>query len=56
MMERILQIVRRLMGMPDYAGYLRHLRSCHPERPVPSEREFFREWLEARYNGVSRCC
>jgi uncharacterized short protein YbdD (DUF466 family) len=56
MIERLITMIKRITGMPDYAGYVKHLRSCHPERPVPGEREFFREWLEARYNGVSRCC
>ncbi len=53
----ILRTVRRIAGMPDYQAYLEHLRACHPERPVPSEREYFEEYTEARYgSGVSRCC
>jgi uncharacterized short protein YbdD (DUF466 family) len=27
--------------MPNYEAYLEHLRSCHPECPVPSEREYY---------------
>jgi uncharacterized short protein YbdD (DUF466 family) len=43
--------------MPDYAGYLAHMIERHPEcRPV-SEREFFDQYVNARYgNGASRCC
>ncbi len=55
--DRLLRAVRRIAGMPDYQAYLEHLRVCHPDRPVPTEREYFAEYTEARYGaGVSRCC
>jgi uncharacterized short protein YbdD (DUF466 family) len=56
MLQKMLQAIRRVVGMPDYQGYVEHLRLCHPERPIPTEREYFEEWMEARYHGVSRCC
>ena len=53
----IASAVRRISGMPDYPAHLEHLRRCHPERPLPSEREFFEEYLRARYaDGPTRCC
>jgi uncharacterized short protein YbdD (DUF466 family) len=49
--------IRRIFGMPDYAGYVRHLRACHPEAPVPTEKEFFSQYVTARYgDGPTRCC
>ena len=43
--------------MPDYAAYVAHLERCHPGRPVPSEREFYLEYVRARYgDGPTRCC
>jgi len=49
--------VRRVAGMPDYEAHLEHLRRCHPERAVPSEREFYEEFVRARYaDGPTRCC
>ncbi len=49
--------LRRVIGMPDYAEYLRHLEQRHPEWPVPSEREFFELYLRSRYgDGPTRCC
>ena len=49
--------LRRVAGMPDYAGYVGHLRRCHPERPIPTEREFFAEYVATRYgDGPTRCC
>jgi uncharacterized short protein YbdD (DUF466 family) len=54
---RALQALRRIAGMPDYAAYVEHLRRRHPERPVPSEREFYDEYVRARYEGgPTRCC
>jgi uncharacterized short protein YbdD (DUF466 family) len=48
---------RLVCGVPDYEGYVAHLRRLHPERPVPSYEEFFAERQSARYGaGRSRCC
>jgi uncharacterized short protein YbdD (DUF466 family) len=56
-LEGVLQVVRRIAGMPDYAAPLEHLRRCHPERPVPSAREFYESYVRARYgDGPTRCC
>jgi uncharacterized short protein YbdD (DUF466 family) len=55
--ETVLRVVRRIAGMPDYAAYVEHVRRCHPERAVPDEREFYDEFLRARYEGgPTRCC
>lgn len=52
-----LAAVKRLLGMPDYRAYVAHLRSHHPDRPVPTEREFFDEYVRTRYaDGPNRCC
>jgi uncharacterized short protein YbdD (DUF466 family) len=56
-LERVLRVVRRIAGMPDYAAHVEHLRRCHPERPVPSRRQFYDDFLRARYaDGPTRCC
>ncbi|MFN8652276.1 MAG: YbdD/YjiX family protein [Gemmatimonadales bacterium] len=55
--QQLLTVLRRVAGMPDYAAYVEHLRTCHPEAPVPTEREYFADYTQARYgSGVSRCC
>ena len=52
-----LQTLRRVAGMPDYAAHLEHVQRCHPDRPAPSEREFFEQYLRSRYgDGPTRCC
>lgn len=53
----LLSAIRKIAGMPDYPAYLEHLRRCHPERAVPSEREFYEEFVRSRYaDGPTRCC
>ncbi len=55
--SRLLRALRRIAGMPDYAAHLEHLRRCHPDRPVPTQREFYEAFVEARYaDGPTRCC
>ena len=54
---RLLPALRRLFGMPDYAAYCEHLRAHHPDRSLPTEREFFDQFVRARYgDGPTRCC
>ena len=55
--QRAVQTARLSCGVPDYDVYVRHLREHHPERAVPSYKEFFRERQLARYKGTGgRCC
>jgi uncharacterized short protein YbdD (DUF466 family) len=50
-------LLRRIAGMPDYDAHLEHLRRCHPDRPLPSRREFFDAYVATRYgDGPTRCC
>jgi uncharacterized short protein YbdD (DUF466 family) len=56
-MRELLRTLRRVMGMPDYEAHLEHLRRCHPDRPAPSEREYFDQFVRTRYgDGPTRCC
>ena len=53
------QAARLMVGLPDYETYVAHLRSQHPDLPVMSYEEFFRERQDARFGGngrVGRCC
>jgi uncharacterized short protein YbdD (DUF466 family) len=43
--------------MPDYDAYVAHLRTGHPDCALPSEREYFDQYVKARYeSGPTRCC
>ena len=53
----IFSAIRRIAGMPDYGAHVEHLRRAHPERPIPTEREFYEEFVRNRYeDGPTRCC
>jgi len=54
---RIAATLRNLARMPDYERHIEHLRRCHPDRPIPSERRYYEEFLKARYHDrPTRCC
>ncbi|TQR60215.1 KCU-star family selenoprotein [Campylobacter troglodytis] len=51
------RFVSLLVGMRSYDKYVEHMQTKHPERTILSRKDFFKEALEARYNGgVTRCC
>lgn len=51
------QTGRLMVGVPDYDNYVRHVRTTHPDRPVMTYEEFFRNRQESRYGGrIGRCC
>ena len=55
--EKVLAVVRRVVGAPDYDLYLRHMAVKHPDCKPLSEREFLDERLHARYEKPgARCC
>ncbi|ANM78305.1 Uncharacterized small protein [Serratia quinivorans] len=49
-----------LVGVPDYDTYVQHMKDNHPDKPVMTYKEFFRERQQARYGGDGkggmRCC
>jgi len=51
---------RLMIGVPDYETYVAHRRANHPQEPIMTYVEFFRERQQARY-GVGKgrfrgCC
>ena len=54
------QTARLMIGIPDYQVYLEHRRTFHPDDPVMTYGEFFRDRQHARYAvGKGRfrgCC
>jgi uncharacterized short protein YbdD (DUF466 family) len=51
------RLVRAIIGAPDYARYLQHMRTAHPGDRVMSETEFNHSRMNDRYNRPgSRCC
>ena len=55
--REIARTLRRMIGAPDYAAYLAHMRSHHPQLTPLSPADFERERLSARYDRPgARCC
>jgi uncharacterized short protein YbdD (DUF466 family) len=51
------QSLRLMVGLPEYSAYVAHMRNEHPDQPVMTYQEFFRERQSARHGGkVGRCC
>jgi uncharacterized short protein YbdD (DUF466 family) len=51
------ETARRMIGVPDYAAYLRHQRAHHPECTPLDYAAFFARAQSARYRGTGgRCC
>jgi len=51
------QTMRLMVGVPDYETYVEHRRATHPDLPVMSYEEFFRDRQDARYKcGKGGCC
>jgi uncharacterized short protein YbdD (DUF466 family) len=53
------QTARLMVGIPDYETYVKHRQTFHPEQPIMSYEEFFRERQNARYavgRGRFRVC
>ena len=40
---------RLMVGIPDYDTYVAHRKAHHPDEPLMSYTEFFRERQHARY-------
>ena len=56
-LRRAADTARTVIGAPDYARYLRHVREHHPELEPLSRDAFTRDALARRYERPgSRCC
>ena len=50
-------VIRRVIGVPDYDRYVAHIRAHHPNAPVLSRDEFMRQRQADRYSKPgARCC
>lgn len=58
--EMVVKTARLMVGVPDYQTYVTHRQTTHPDKPVMTYVEFFRERQDARYAvGKGRfrgCC
>lgn len=55
--RRAADIVRRIVGVPDYERYVAHMRAHHPERTPLTRDAFIRDRQTDRYSKPgARCC
>ncbi len=53
----LVDVVRTVIGVPDYARYVRHMQSRHPDCELMSRAAFAQMRLESRYSKPGcRCC
>lgn len=56
-LRRAADVVRRVVGVPDYEIYLAHVREMHPDREPMSRAEFEKSRLHDKYSRPGqRCC
>ena len=54
---RFLDVVRRIVGVPDYDAYVRHMRRHHPDTEPVTHDAFLRTCWEEKYSRPGhRCC
>ncbi len=53
---RCWRLLARSVGENDYERYCAHLQQKHPDRPVPTAREYYLVRLQEKYSRPTRCC
>jgi uncharacterized short protein YbdD (DUF466 family) len=56
--SKLCESAKVIVGVPSYRHYCEHMAAHHPDRPVMTAAEFFRNRQDARYGRGSgtRCC
>jgi uncharacterized short protein YbdD (DUF466 family) len=58
--KQLAKTARLMVGVSDYDTYVAHRKAHHPDEPVLSYDDFFRERQSSRYGAsggkISRCC
>ena len=55
--KRITDVLRRIIGVPDYDRYVAHVRECHVGTVPMTREEFEKSRLEDKYSRPGqRCC
>jgi uncharacterized short protein YbdD (DUF466 family) len=55
-LRRFWRVLEQVVGGMDYVRYCEHVRLRHPEREVPTAREFYLSRISEKYSRPSRCC
>ena len=56
-LSRAANVVRRIVGVPDYERYVSHMRAHHPDATPLTCEEFTQQRMADKYSRPgSRCC
>ena len=56
-LRSFLRALRRIVGAPDYEGYLEHHAACHGDGEPLDRKAYYEEFVTRRFGaGASRCC
>jgi len=56
-LNRTANILRRIIGVPDYDIYIAHVRECHDGTVPMTRKEFEQSRMEDKYSRPGqRCC
>ena len=58
LLARLVEMLRLMVGVPDYARYVAHRRERHPGEPVMTRAAFVAASQQRRFGseGPPRCC
>ncbi len=57
LLARAAETARLMIGQPPYEAYCTHMAQNHPDQPVMTRAEFFRNRQDARFSSRNgRCC
>jgi uncharacterized short protein YbdD (DUF466 family) len=55
--QRAANVVRRIIGVPDYDRYVSHVRTHHPEVTPMCQADFVKQRIQDKYSRPGgRCC
>jgi uncharacterized short protein YbdD (DUF466 family) len=55
--ERAANVIRRIIGVPDYDRYIEHCSAHHPDAKPMTREEFMRHRVTQKYSTPGgRCC
>ena len=56
-LRRTTDVIRRVIGVPDYDTYVTHIRECHAGSVPMSREEFEKSRMDDKYSRPGqRCC
>lgn len=55
-LKNIGNVFKGVSNLPNYEAYVTHLKLHHPEKTLPTEKEFFEKYLADKYGpSATRC-